>query len=185
MCEVLHQCGQDWSYVAKVKILLTSLQKFGCKLINLWLCVCPEKKKKADLEAMFSDSYRQVDMLPRLRVPSCFPAEFPQCGLGTKHAVNHPGGQLTCSTGINWTWVICPGMRSQTISEFNYQCDLDSQLMQNQSLWCRLGQWAPGEGSVSRLRSAAGLVPSLRTGTPLRNLIEKSIYHVIVLINAH
>ena len=117
MYEVLHQCGQDWLYVPKVKNIVDITAKFSCKLRNLWLCL--SWYKNTDLEAMFSDSYSQADIVPRLRVSSCFPAVLPHSGLDTMQAVKHPGGELTCSKGINWTWVICPGMTSQTISEFN------------------------------------------------------------------
>lgn len=50
-----------------------------------------------------------------------------------------------------------------------YRYDLNSQLMQNQSSGCRLGRWAPGEGSESGPQSAAGLGLPLGTGTPLQH----------------
>lgn len=53
---------------------------------------------KADLEAMFSGSNSQVDLLPRLLLRSSLSDEFPQFRLRAQHAVNHPDRQLTCST---------------------------------------------------------------------------------------
>lgn len=47
-------------------------------------------KKKTDLEAMFPESDRHIDVLPRTLLCSCLPTELPQFRLYSQQAVNYP-----------------------------------------------------------------------------------------------
>lgn len=54
----------------------------------------------SDLETVFSGSDGQFDLLPGLLIGSRLSGELPHLGLRAQHAVNHPDGQLSCSTHI-------------------------------------------------------------------------------------
>lgn len=135
------------------------------------------QEKKADLEAIFSHSNSHVDVLPRLRVFSRLPTELPQFRLSSQDTINHSDGQLTCGTYIKKKKKDVNPVAREKVSwgitcTCTNQCDLDFQLMQNQSSGHRLVRWDPGGGSAFGPRSAAGRGPWLHTGNPLKRWKE-------------
>jgi len=165
---------------------------FKYAIINKWLLnseypsllvemTSAPRGRKADLEAMLSESDRQVDVLPRPLPSRCgLPAEFPQCGPHAQQAVNHPDGQLPWDREVTRS----PGQRGKEWEEhlrghytfeLSYRCEPRSRWEQNQSSGCRRGPRGPGGGSVSGPRSAAGRGPRIRTGTPLRDEEETHV----------